>query len=152
VAGCVPRAEDAAAGLELSPTDAAFLDEVLNERTARLDPYRPITLDLSGRAIVRAEVAEAAEAAGRTRPGQWHLSTSPVWAAPMRISTHGFFLQRAIRLGFRRLSFVSPKTPALAQDARREYVWALLDPESALGPARGAVPIASAATTAKRRA
>jgi hypothetical protein len=53
------------------------------------------------------------------------------------------YLLRAVKLGFDQVYVTSPKSPVLCQDGDRQYVWALLNPESALGPIEDAVCVES---------
>ncbi len=42
------------------------------------------------------------------------------------------YLEHALRLGFRRIHFHGPSSPALAVDERRQFLWAVLDKGSAI--------------------
>jgi hypothetical protein len=83
------------------------------------------------------------KAANQSQPTELILANSSSSGQPIRVNTNRKFLARAIQLGFDRLYIYDPKTPVLCQDDHRHYVWAVLDAESAIGPADDATRIAS---------
>jgi hypothetical protein len=56
------------------------------------------------------------------------------------------FLARAARLGFRDLYVYGDKVPVLCQDGSRQFVRALLEPKTAIPPAKDAIRIESSGT------
>ena len=61
----------------------------------------------------------------------------------MRLNMNRRFLGRVLKLGLRELRVYGNKAPILCQDEHRKYVLALLDHESAIGPAEDAIRIES---------
>ena len=53
------------------------------------------------------------------------------------------FLARAVKLGFSEVHLYTPKVPVLCRDDYRQYLWAVLSPESAIKPADDAIRIES---------
>ena len=135
----VQRPEQAIASFQLSETDRRFLVENLPRLPGDDVMNFPVTLDLNGAVAVRAQ------GEGQTAVTELLLAGSTATGEPVRINTNRQYLARAVRLGFDRVHVFSPKTPVLACDEHRSYVWALLEPESAIGPAEDAVRIASSA-------
>ena len=100
----------------------------------------PVTVEVNGAVAVRAK------GEGQSAVTELILAGSTTTGEPVRINTNRQYLARAVRLGFDRVHVFSPKTPVLACDDHRSYVWALLEPESAISPAEGAVRIESSAS------
>ncbi len=96
-----------------------------------------MTLDLNGSIAVRAKAAD------QSHPTEVVLKGSQWSGEPIRINTNRTFLARAVKLGFQELFIYGNKVPVLCQDDDRKYVWALLDPESAITPAEDAIRILS---------
>jgi hypothetical protein len=133
----IPRPADAIAQCQLSADDAQFLVKAL-PRLPGDDEYNfPVTLDLNGQIAIRGK------AANQSQPTDLILANSSSSGEPIRVNTNRKFLARAIQLGFDRLYIYDSKNPVLCQDDHRQYVWAVLDPESAIGPADDATRISS---------
>ena len=142
--GRFPKVEDhiqrpkvATASFQLSEADRRFLVENLPRLPADDAMNFPVTLDLNGHVAVRAK------GEGQTKATELLLSGSATTGDPVRVNTNRQYLARAVRLGFDRVHVFSHKTPVLACDDRRSYVWALLDPESSIAPAEDAIRIPS---------
>jgi hypothetical protein len=136
----VPSAEAALARCQLSGDDAAFLLQSLPKLPADEELNGPVTLDLNGSIAVRAR------AAGQSSPTELVLRNSAWSGEPVRINTNRRFLARAVSLGFRELLLFGPKPPAACQEANCRYVWALLDPESAIRPTESPIRLESPLT------
>ena len=133
----IPQHGAAVAGCQIPTNEAEFLLKNL-PRLPGDDEYNlPVTLELNGRAVVRAK------AEGQPKPTELTLTNTPVFGEPIRVNTNRQYLARAMQLGFREIRFFSPKTPVLCRDDRRSYVWALLDPASAVAPDQNAIRIES---------
>ncbi len=133
----IPRPELATACCRLSPGDARFLAEAL-PRLPCDDTYNdPITLDLNGAVVIRARAADQA------KPTEAVATHSTTTGEPIRVNTNRAYLTRALKLGFRELCLFGDKVPAACFDGERTYLWALLDPESAIPPAADAIRIES---------
>ncbi len=96
-----------------------------------------MTVDLNGKVVLRSRHSGQA---GITELVLSHAARS---GEPVRFHTNRRYLLRAAELGFEQVHVVSPKAPVLCQDESRQYVWALLDPESAIGPTDETVRIES---------
>jgi len=134
----IQRPELATATLEIPASDREFLAQNLPRLPSDDTMNDPVTVDLNGKVVLRAKEASGSAVtelilSGSTRSGE-----------PVRFHTNRRYLARAARLGFDRLHVFSPKTPVLACDDHRQYVWALLDPESAFPSRENAVRIESA--------
>jgi hypothetical protein len=130
----LPRPGSAIANVELTPADREFLLENLPRLPADDLFDSPVTLDLNGRVAIRAK--DPCQSAVT----ELVLSESTPTGEPIRINMNRKYLARAARLGLDRLHVFSPSTPVLACDGRRQYVWALLAPESAMAPTGDAAP------------
>ena len=133
----IPCPATAKARCLFSQGDAEFLDETLPRLPSNDDCYWPVTLDLNGQVAIRAKASDS------TRPTEVVLCGSSFSGEPVRLNTNRQYLQRAIRMGFRELLVYGDQTPVACLDDRRQYVWALLDPESAIPAAENAIRIES---------
>jgi len=124
----VPCKTGAAASFELTPDDAEFLVKNLAKLPTQEECNWPVTVDMNGHVAVRGKAPDQAV------PTELMLDRSTVAGEPMRINTNRRYLARAVRLGFRELYATGSQSPVLCCDDRRKYVWAPLDPESAVAP------------------
>jgi len=136
----IARPADATASCRLSPADAEFLGETLPRLPCDEEFNFPITVDLNGSVAIRARAAD------QPRPTELVLTGSEWSGAPIRVNTNRKYLARAAKLGFHELFFYGDKAPVLCRDDCRQFVWALLDPESAIRPADDAIRIVSPAS------
>jgi hypothetical protein len=88
-------------------------------------------------------VAVRAKSLDQPTPTELTLTESSVSGEPIRINTNRRYLARALNLGFREVYVFSPKTPVSCRDGRRQFAWALLNPESAIPPTTDVVRIES---------
>lgn len=128
---------EAIATLDLTEQDGAFLAQGLPRLPGEADQNQPVTLDLNGRIALRAQ------AEGQPRPTELLLSSSTRLGESIRFQTDRRFLCRALELGLRQWHIFGPSVPLLACNAQRSYVWAPLDPSSALPPVDDAISIES---------
>ena len=133
----VPAAGGESARLRIAPDDAQFLTRNLPHLTSADEYNLPVTVDLNGQVAVRARVLN------QPTPTELRLTGSSYCGDAIRINTNRRYLARAISLGFREISIFQANSPVLAQDDRRQYVWALLTPESAIRPSPETVRIDS---------
>jgi len=133
----VPDARAAAASLEIHQADAQFLVEHLPHLPGGASFNEPVTLELNGRAVVRARSADF------SKPTEVILARSACSGQSLRLNTNRRYLARALALGFGEVHITDPKSPVLSLDAHRRYVWAPLDPGSALVSTEDAVQIDS---------
>ena len=101
-------------------------------------------MDLNG------NIAIWAKAADQPQPTEVVLKGSEWSGEPIRINTNRKYLARATKLGFQELLVYGDKVPVLCQDDRRQYVWALLEPESAIAPDEDAIRIESPGRESKK--
>jgi hypothetical protein len=123
--------------LELSVEDSRFLVDALPRLPSIDDRYFPVTVDLNGQAIVRATDGE------QTAVTELLLSASKAHGEPVRMNTNRHYLARAAQLGFHDVYLFGPETPAQCDDGRRQYLWAVLDAQSALRPTDNPIRIDS---------
>jgi len=133
--------EAALASFHISDSDASFLSKSLKRLPIEDDLYLPVTVDLNGRVAIRARPSDASQIT------ELLLTQSTRSGEPVRINTNRKYLGRAMKLGFRSVHVFDSKTPVLCQDDRRSYVWALLDPESAIVSSKDAIRIESQTET-----
>jgi hypothetical protein len=133
----IPQPAAATARCQFSPSDAEFLGQSLPRLPCDETYNFPITLDLNGSIAVRARASD------QSKPTELVLSDSEWSGEPVRINTNRKYLARATKLGFRELLVYGNKVPVLCRDDHREYVWALLDPDTTIAPAEDAIRIES---------
>jgi hypothetical protein len=142
----IARADSGNSLLRLTPGDAEFLAAAL-PRLPREDATGcGVTLDLNGRAYVRAKGASNAVVT------ELELTNSVVAGEPIRAVMDRRYLLRALKLGFREVRLTTPDVPVLAADERRKFIWAPLSPTGAVGTAADAIKIASPPQGAERSA
>ena len=130
----------AVARLQIAPADAQFLDQSLPGLPGNDDTYRAITLDMNGQIAIRARGED------QPQPTELLLGQSERIGDPLRISTDRRYLTRALRLGFRELLFYAANAPIQCTDETRHYLWAVLEPDSAIKPSAKAIRVASPAS------
>ena len=123
---CVPAAASTRSHLVLSPSDAEFFLRSLPGLPCDDSAHNPITCDLNGQVIVRAKSQESESATALV------LSNSQYEGEPALFTMNRQFLARALKLGFREFDLNGPQTPIVARDPNRQFVWTLLDPQSAV--------------------
>ena len=123
----VPTAP-AATRLRLDATDAAFLADALGRLPGADELNAPVTLDLNGRVVIRAQGAD------REPVTELVLSRSRAAGPPVRLNTHREFLARAVRLGFTEVEVADADAPVVCRAGLTTYAWQPLSPESALAP------------------
>jgi hypothetical protein len=122
----IPNPVLARSRLELTSGDAEFLKSTLPHLPCHDEVHRPITLDLNGRVLVRSRELSCAY------PVEVDLRSSQFEGDPLILNTDRRYVDRALELGFRKVHFQGPSSPALAVDERRQYLWAVLDKGSAI--------------------
>jgi hypothetical protein len=71
------------------------------------------------------------------------LSSSRLDGDPITVNSNREYLLRALRLGFRDVHFYGREQPVLCDGGGRQYVWALLSPESPIPSSPDLIRIAS---------
>ena len=127
----------AVARLHVAPADSQFLGESLPRLPGNDDTYRAITLDMNGQIAIRARGDD------QPQPTELLLSQSERFGDPLRINTDRRYLARALRLGVRELLFYAANAPVQCTDETRHYLWAVLEPDSAIKPSAKAIRIAA---------
>ena len=122
----VPDARAAAASLEIHRADARFLVEHLPHLPGGAEFNEPVTIELNGQAVLRARSPDF------SKPTEVILARSACSGQALRLNTNRRYLLRALAMGFDAVYVTDPKSPVLSMDERRRYVWAPLDPGSAL--------------------
>lgn len=122
----IPKPEAAKSRLELSAKDAAFLGDVLPRLPCDDPLFKPVTLDLNGRVLLRTREE------GRSQPTQVELAGSRLHGDAVTLNSNRGYLAQALRLGFRTLHCYGPESPLLCSDERRRFLWCLLDAKSAI--------------------
>ena len=96
-------------------------------------------MDLNGQVIVRAR------GDGQPHATELVLSHSRLEGEPIVFNTNRRYLDRAAQLGFREVHLFGNNVPPLCTDGRRQYVWALLDPQQPITSHRNHIRLESAA-------
>jgi hypothetical protein len=125
----------------LPASDAAFLCDSLRRLPADNETNQPVTVDLNGKVAIRAKATEDAH------PTELILQNSQREGDEIRLATDRTFLLRAAQMRFESVHFSDLNTPAVCQDDRRTYVWALLDKTGIVPPDDNATVIESPAST-----
>ncbi len=131
-------AEGVAAGaVELSDADRRFLADSLAGLPGADGGDSPVTLDLNGRVLVRAQGTEDA------RPTELALPSSRRTGPAIAVATRRGPLARALGLGFGAVRFADADSPAVCRDERRAFVWATLGKDAVVPAAEDALRGAS---------
>lgn len=115
----LPRPEDATTEVQLVPVDARFLAEHVARLPIDADGGDSVTLDLNEAVAIRSRSAASENAT------ELVLTNSRRTGSHVRIVTSRQYLERAAKLGFEQLRFISQDKPVLCRDATRSYVWML---------------------------
>lgn len=149
--GLFPRVEDhivkpdiAIARMLVGDSDAAFLQKALSRLPCNDNLNKPVTIDLNGSVAIRAQRDDDCDVT------EILLRQSAREGEQVRLNTNRQYLAHALKLGFRELSVYQPDAPVLCHDQRRHYVWALLDPKSAIKPNDNAIRVESPGTDPQR--
>jgi hypothetical protein len=134
--GVLPADPEPVSCLQLDPEDAAFLAQALDRLPGGDAVNAPVTVDLNGRAAVRARGEEE-------QPTELILARSGYTGAPVRLSTNREYLGRALALGLGAIRIAGADQPLVARDGRRTFAWQPLNRESAIEPTEDAVLIES---------
>jgi len=134
----IGRPELATASFDIPAADRKFLADNLPRLPGNGMLNDPVTVDLNGSVAIRSR------APGQPTATELILSHASRRGEPARININRQYLHRAVKLGFDRVHVFTPRSPVLACDDHRKYVWALLDPDSAVKPAENMLRIESA--------
>jgi len=123
--------------LRITDSDGDFLSDALPRLPCEDSTNCPVTADLNGQVLLRGKAAD------QSRATELVLSDSRLDGEAITINTNREYLLRSLRLGFRAVHFSGPEQPALCDDGGRQYVWALLSPESPTPSSPDLIRIAS---------
>lgn len=137
VDGCVPAPGAVKSRLRLVESDVRFLERSLSRLPSDSLSNGGVTLDLNGAVAVRAK-AESSPVAT-----ELILTGSSRAGDQLCLCTSRRYFERALRLGFREIGFVSAEAPAVCGDGRRQYVWARLAEQGIVRPTEDAIRIES---------
>jgi hypothetical protein len=135
----IRQPETAVATVQFPEADRRFLLDNLPRLPGDEDVNMPVTVDLNGSVAIRGRKS------GQTDVTELVLSASTRTGEPIRFNSNRKFLRRAVKLGFDRIHTFDNKSPVLACDDRRRFVWALLVPESTIAADDKVMRIESAA-------
>ena len=138
----IGRPEMATASFDIPACDRRFLADNLPRLPGDGMLNDPVTIDLNGAVAIRSR------APGQPTATELILNDATRRGEPVRVNTNRRYMNRAVKLGFDRVHVFSPRSPVLACDEHRKYVWALLDPDSAVKPSEDAVRVESTAPVA----
>jgi hypothetical protein len=136
----LPNSFAATSHCRIPASDRAFLAQALPRLPGEEELNWPVTLELNGTVAVRGK------APGQSQPTELVLTNSTWDGEPVRINTNRRYLARAAQLGFQEIHLFGPKPPVCCQDDHRQYVWVVLDPESAIRPHPEAIRVESPRT------
>lgn len=131
VEGIIPSARKATSVLHIDPADAEFLLLTLPSLPGAEDDTS-VTVACDGTVLLRARDSDG-------KAAEVSLARSRVEGKALSFATPRDPLARALRLGFRTVHLTAPDHPALCQDDRRQYVWALLGKDAVQKPDKEAV-------------
>jgi hypothetical protein len=137
VDGVMPAQSAMSSRLRLSDSDARFLERALPRLPQDYMCNDSATVDLNGSVAIRAR--SQADAA----PTELVLVESERMGEQICVNTPRRFLERAVRLGFREVDFLSAEAPAICSDGRRRYAWAVLSPDAVIPASAKAIRIES---------
>ena len=137
VEGCIPAPSATKSRLRLSESDARFLERSLSRLPSDPVSNGTVTVDLNGAIAVRAKSPDCPV------PTEIVLAGSSRAGSQLCLAIDRRYLERAVRLGFREVGFVSDEAPVVCRDGRRTYIWAVLSKEGIVQPAENSVRIES---------
>jgi hypothetical protein len=135
----IPKQQDTPTRLCLDSKDSEQLKAALPQLPGKANDCSPVTVDLNSPASVRAREP------GQETVAEVVLARSSVSGPPICVNTNRLYLLRALQLGFQEVHFGKPSCPAVCRDAKRIYLWMLLDPKDVVAPTRQAMPEATPA-------
>jgi len=127
----------AASHLRIADSDGEFLTDALPRLPCNDETNNPITLDLNGQVLIRGKGTD------QSRATELALSNSRLEGEAITVNSNRAYLLRALRLGFRDVHLYGGEQPALCHDDCRDYVWAVLSPESPIPSSPDLIRIAS---------
>lgn len=133
----IPLTSSARASISLNTSDAAFLLANLSRLPTPDAVNDPVTLDANGTVVARFRSDD------QLPPTDFVLSRSTKEGFDVRVGMNRKYLIRAATLGFNSLYVQDARSPVMAADDRRAYIWALLDASMALGPSTKATIVTS---------
>lgn len=137
VAAQIRKPSDATACCTIAPGDRQFLLDNVLRLPGDNDHNQPVTLDLNGSVAIRGKRSD------ETPGTELILAASSRAGEAIRFNTDRRHLHRAAQLGFEQLHVYDDKSPVMASDERRQYIWALLEPGAAIAHEDNAVRIES---------
>ena len=137
IEGCIPAPTATKSRLRLSESDARFLERSLSRLPTDPVSNGTVTVDLNGSVAVRAKSPDCSS------PTELILAGSSRSGSQICVAMDRHYLERAVRLGFREVGFVSDEAPAVCRDGQRNYIWALLAKDGIVKPASNVVRIES---------
>lgn len=123
--------------LRIADSDGDFLNDALPRLPCDDNTNCPVTLDLNGQVLIRAKAAD------QSRATELVLSNSRLEGDAITLNSNREYLLRALRLGYRDVHLYGRDQPVLCDDGRRQYVFALLNPESPIPSSPDLIRIAS---------
>lgn len=133
----IPAQSAVTSRMHLAETDAGFLTSALPKLPSREQLNAPVTVDLNGHVAIRSRGEE------QTQATELLLANSRLEGSPITWQTNRDFLARAVKLGFREICLSDPRAPAMCEDARRQFIWALLEPQGAIPASADTIRIES---------
>jgi hypothetical protein len=127
----------AASHLRIADSDGDFLNDALPRLPCEDNTNCPVTLDLNGQVLIRGKAAD------QSRATELALSNSRLDGDAITVNSNREYLLRALRLGFREMCLYGNEQPVLCDDGRRQYVFALLNPEAPIPSRPDLIRIAS---------
>ena len=128
VENVIPAESAASARWRIHPDDAVFLDRMLKRLPGGRDDDQAVTVDLNGRAVIRAKTS------GQSRATEVTVAKSEVAGKPVRAHIKRANLSHALQLGLRDVIVVNADTPILFHDECRKFVFMPLSKEAAILP------------------
>ena len=132
----IPNRNEAQSSVTITETDAEFVSKSIKRLPSTDDHYQPVTLDVNGRVVIRAE-------ADCRQPTELVLTNSTMTGTPTRINTNRRYIERAAKLGLRNLNLYGPDRPAHGCDDSRDYVWIPLTQDGIVDPTDDCIRIES---------
>jgi DNA polymerase III sliding clamp (beta) subunit (PCNA family) len=114
--------------LQLDCVDAQFVVQRLDQLPIEDDLHKPITVDLNGSVVIRSRLSSDSV------PTELLLRRSQRTGEEVRVAMDRRYFKQAIALGFAEIGITSKEGPAICRDARRDFIWAVLEAGSAVPP------------------
>jgi hypothetical protein len=119
--------------LQLDPEDARFLKEALDRLPRTEELNRPATLDMNGKAALRARSADQSQIT------ELVLDQTSYSGPAVRANANEGFLKKAVELGFNEMALSDVEARIVCRQPHLVYAWQPLSGDAAIEPTENVI-------------